>query len=738
MRPRRTLLARRLFRPLSLALHRAHRAALRRPRLVLLLAALAFAAALAAASRGRMALSIRDTVDASARSARWMAEMEQEFGAGHSILLLFSRPPPGQGRLGREDLAAIHALVAREQERNPELAGATTPWDARRARREDGRLRLVPVLEGDDPAGLAALAASPLGGLLTDREGRDAAVELVFRDSVRPGFYGRFDPRPIGALLERARTELARACPGLEVRLSGTAAFEWHALVAQRSITVLNAVVLLVILLAFRLLLGTWRSGILMALVVGWAGALVYGGLALAGMPVDILSTGLFLMLAVAAIEDFVFIGWERLRHGTQWRRAFRVLLFPGALTSLTTVVGFASLCTSELASIRRFGTFGAFGAALEWVATFLFLPALLRVAPRLRAFVDPARSLAPARADRMAGPRLPPRLALAALLVLPVAAWAALHLDFHDSPSDFFPAGHPYREAMRSTAGSRGWVGMVHVVFPEDASPRQVAEEARRLADVPGVAQVLDPGTMLADWTSGDHLAIFELAGDLTPAATGGLVGRSGRMRAAVFLADADIGTALGLRDAVLRAFPGGDGFPAGDVIAYAEFGEVVPRALLRSLGTCLVLVGLLIFLVYRSAGLGSGLRAVLASLFGPSVALCAVWLSGLHVNFVTAVFASVLVGLTGDNAVQFAAAAHGGTLQGAIRRRGGAAAMVAAVMSACALTFLGSAFVPPRRLGLLLAFGLLAAFVGDVWILRGLVGERRGAPPSPVDDGA
>jgi len=732
MRPRPTALARLALRPLSLALHRAHRTALGRPRTALLAAALLGALMAGAATRGRMVLSIRDMLDPDAPAARWLEEMDRTFGAGHSVVLFFSPADPG-GRLAREDLAAVREFVARERARNPALAAATTPWDARRAARVNGRLRLVPVLEGDAPEGLGALAATPLGGILTDRAGRDLAVELVLRDSPRPTFLGRFDPRPIGALLERAQAQVGAARPGLAIRLGGVAAFEWYALVAQRRITLLNAVVVALLLVLLRLLLGTWRSGVLLTLVISWAGAVVYGGMALSGMGVDILSAGLFLMLAVAAIEDFLFVSWERLAHGSSWRRAFRVQLLPGALTSLTTFIGFASLCTTDLALVRRFGLWGAIGAALEWVGTFLLLPALLQLAPRWRALVDPARALPHRLAERLVAPHLPRGLARAVLLLLPLAAWGAAHLDFTDSPYAFFPAGHPYRETAAYTERTRGWSGELRVVFPEDASPREVAAASRELAALPGVAQVLDPGTLLAGWTGGDPLALHELAADLAGAG-GGLTGEGGRMRATVLLSDVHLAAVIRIRDAVARRFPEGDGFPAGELVSYADFGAVVPRTLLVSLGTCLFLVGLLVALLYRALGLGWGVAPVLASALGPAAALVAIWATGLHVNAVTAAFASVLTGLTGDNAVQFACAARRGSLRSALARRGGAAALVTLVMALCALTFLGSSFAPPRRLGLLLAGGLVAALVGDVFVLRGLWGPE---PPGTREQG-
>jgi hypothetical protein len=435
----------------------------------------------------------------------------------------------------------------------------------------------------------------------------------------------------------------------------------------------------------------------------------------------------------VASIEDYLFLSWEQLARGARWRRAFRTLLLPGFLTSVTTVIGFASLCTADLAIVRRFGLWGATGAALEWVATFLVLPALLAVAPRLRGWTDRPRALPVPGAERLVRRHLPRAAAWAALAVLGAAAWGAGHLDYTDSPLAVFPEGHPYVEATAYSARTRGWVGEFHVVFPEDASMQEVAAFSRALAATPGVARVLDPASVLASFTGGDRLALFELAPDLQALAAGGggLTGRTGRLRAAVFVSDAHLATMISLRDAVLRRFPDGDGFPAGELVSYADFGEVVPRTLLHSLGSCLLLVGLVIALLYRAAGLGWGGRAALASAWGPAVALGIVWATGMHVNFLTCVFASVLVGLCGDNAVQFACGAGRGPLRAGIDRRAGAALLVALVMALCALTFLGSVFAPPRALGLLLAAGVSAALVGDVWILGALVG--RGTRPHP-----
>ena len=62
--------------------------------------------------------------------------------------------------------------------------------------------------------------------------------------------------------------------------------------------------------------------------------------------------------------------------------RALEELFVPLTLTAVTTTIGFASLATSSIASIRTFGTYTALGTALCWATALLVIPAVLLVAP--------------------------------------------------------------------------------------------------------------------------------------------------------------------------------------------------------------------------------------------------------------------------------------------------------------------------------------------------------------------
>jgi len=735
--PRHHPPSRRLLRWLAWQLHRLHGAALRRPRVTLLAAALLAAVAAAGLPRTKVHLSIRELADPALPSLAWSAQEEVSFGPEHQLLLFFSPKAP-RDRLEAADLAAIRAWVAAERARNPDILRVASPFTAVRSERDPatGRLRLVPALVADTPEALRALAAGPWGGLLTDRAGRDVAVDLTLRDTPGGSRYGRFDPAAVAPIEARCRAELLAARPGIDLRLTGTAAFDHFALLGLARFQVLNLAVVALLLVLMRLLFGTWRSGLLLVAVVAFAGLVVHGAMALSGVPMDLLSTGLFLMLSVAAVEDFVFLSHELLVHRTAWRPAFRRLLLPGFLTSTTTVIGFGSLCTSELQLVRAFGLWGAIGAALEWAATFLVLPAFLALAPRWRDWVAPRRALGAGAWTRLGAWRLPRPVALGALSTLALAALASTALTYADSPAGMFPRGHPFREALDYAEATRGWVGQLEVVFPEDAGFSDVDRVVAALRAEPAVARVVDPASLQRDLTGGDPLALFELAaereklGDAARAFTA----PDGRLRASVLLREADLLTLQGLRDRIAALFPAGDGFPAGDLVTYADVGAAVPRTLLQSLGTCLLLVGLLVAWLFHALGRPGALRAVAASCWGPAVVVVALAAFRLPINFVSVSFASVLVGLTGDNAVQFACAAGAGRapLARGMGRRAGAATLVAVLMGLCALTFLGSSFLPPRRLGLLLAGGLVAALLGDVLVLGALVRPRDDRQPT------
>jgi predicted RND superfamily exporter protein len=168
-----------------------------------------------------------------------------------------------------------------------------------------------------------------------------------------------------------------------------------------------------------------------------------------------------------------------------------------------------------------------------------------------------------------------------------------------------------------------------------------------------------------------------------------------------------------------------------AGASIVYAEFSSLVPTTLIESLGVSLVLVSLVLLWLTIAVGKVSVFPTVLLSSFWGTALMFVVMASfQIHVNFLTCIFASVLVGLTGDNAILFLLGSRRAHLSHGIGKFGNATIKCALTMIIASLVFLGSYFVPPRVFGVLLAGGFLASLIGDYWLLKGLVLNRESKP--------
>lgn len=733
MRTRISRIDRRIVRPLAHGLHRVHRATLRHPAVPVATAGLVIVSVSPLVSRMPVALSIRDAVDPRSRSVDEIERSDASFGESDSFLLLLRPGHPTDG-FGRDESSAIQEWID-DLRSDPEVLHVLSPLDLRRVGESGDSLRVEPRLTDLTASSLQTLRGSPWQGVLTDQECRDAAVEI----SLQPdrGRFGRYDPTVVDRIVTDARQRLGQPDGRIEVHAAGVAAFEAESVRGIRRFRLLNLGVVVVLLTLTRLALGTWRAGILLLVPVVTASAVVYGGMYLRGDPIDMLSTGLFLLLAVAAIEDFYFLSHLRSKTGSRWRAPFRRQLLPGMLTSLTTVLGFGSLLASDLAIVRRLGLWASTGAVVEWAATFLVLPSLLAVCPGARNWTDPARAVGTATLERLSSLHWPRPVGLALLAVLALGASGGFHLNFDDSPDRTFSRHSGYSAATRELRASRGWTGSFWIVAPPRAddpvddyeSEWVVLDDALRLLRTwPEVAAVLDPGAAVDDLTAGrrsrlDRLATLRSTGQTLDVA--GLAAPDGSLRARVFVRDVDLADVTTLRDFVRGLGERSGIYPAGELIAYSEFSQSVPRALLHSLVTCLVLVGAVLALAVRARGVPV-LPVLATAAWGPAFVLGVIAVLAVPVNFLTCVFAGVLVGLTGDNALQYVFARDRGSIAEGAAARGAASIRIALVMSACSLVFVGSAFVASRRLGLVLGLGLVASLVGDLWILRSLLRDR------------
>jgi predicted RND superfamily exporter protein len=720
-----------LLRGFSKTLLKVWRRSLRHARILTVFFALAIGFFLYQIPKLTTELRLYDIVDPKFQSTERLREMKRAFGDENSVLLLFSGD--NGGPLTSLQACRIRDWIDQAQNGSSAFAEETTsvlnPFRLKRPLLVAGKIEYSEVLppEACGPGLFSAkiFRDSPWGEIVTEPSGTDLGVQWSFRDTPGKSRYGKFDPAPIGALWKNLETELLAKTPGLQAYLGGKSSFQWYYQQALKKDVWLNLALILVLLLYFRLFYGTWRSGLILISIILGASLFTFGVMSLVGSPLDYLSNGLFLMMCVAAVEDFIFISYAQLRGArSSWRPSIRSLLIAGFFTSLTTIVGFWSLETADLAIIRRFGFWAGFASACEWGMTFFVLPILLKSFRVRRGWVAPEKAHFAESIGRISRVAFPKK-GLAVAFALFIGGLVGLgHLNFNDSPRENFGKNHPQRQAYDYLRRSRGWEGSIFVVFPNAFSREENEVALRRLASEPNVAHVESP-YHFPDYFEGGFSEADRRGMQIRLAISKGyqsFFSRQDTARAAVYLKSMDLADLTGTLDRIREVCAKTGCSAAGEGAVYAEYSKEVIGTLFKSFLASLVLVGAIVTalaVAFRS----EKKRGLLFSVFwSPAVVIGGLALFQIPMDFTNSIFASVLVGLTGDNAIQYLFASKRGKLADGIARQSGASVHVAIIAASASLLFFGLTLVPMKILGALLFFGFLIALAGDLWILNGI----------------
>lgn len=713
-----------MLRHLEQWLRSLHAWALCRPRRTLVLSSALIVFAALGLGRLTQVVSIRDQLDPGMASTRELRQMEDDFSGDPS--LVFTLEAQGDSFTAQE-LCRLRQTIGKLEAQYAEIRSLSSPFDIRRAKASAEALHYPALIEDvclGEPArrvALTGLAASPWGHLFVGPRERDLSFTVSLAPGPRTGTFGSFRPELVAAIIRSTTTAL----PG-RVHVTGTAAQEFYTMQGLAEAQWLNLLVFVILGLGFRYFFGTWRASLTYGLTIVPTGVLVYGLMGWAGHPVDPLSVCLFLMLAIASIEDFVFLSQEMAARPEAPLRAFEVLLLPSFMTSLTTVMAFGSLSFSSLESIRRFGAWAALGGAVEWLILFICLPALLRSFPRLSSWVRASRSSPMSWATRLLRknpPRLVARLALVAFVF---AIISVRNFNLAQTPTDVFPKDHPLQTSIDRILSERGWVASVGLVYSETASD-ELKVAARQTVQADPIVFRSESWPSVVSFVAGEATSplarsMIERELSITDVSRG-YRSRAGRERDVLYLRSSNTAEINRLRSSVEAQCPRRECWLTGEFVAFADFSQQLIETLFESLFASLLVVALIIgYTAWERGHLRLVPGFLLSSFFGPAIMLTVIYAFGLSVNFVTCVVASTLIGLTGDNALMFLLTEKG-NLSLAVEARGLAAVQTAIVMALCSLTFVFSYFEPPRMLGLLLATGFLFSVLGDVWLLKGLL---------------
>ncbi len=217
-------------------------------------------------------------------------------------------------------------------------------------------------------------------------------------------------------------------------------------------------------LIIFLLLLFFFRNAriIIAPMIVAVASVIwTMGLLILTGNTVHIMSSMIPIFLIPIAVLNSIHIisefhdEFQKYKHKkTTIRNTILKLFTPMLFTSLTTVVGFASLALTPIPPVRVFGIFVAFGIIVAWLLSITFNPAfaVLLSSKSLRNFGKSDESHRPLtialHAMRDFNRKHYKAVLVASAVIILIAAVGLKMIVVNDNPVKWFKSNHPLRVA--------------------------------------------------------------------------------------------------------------------------------------------------------------------------------------------------------------------------------------------------------------------------------------------------
>jgi predicted RND superfamily exporter protein len=502
----------------------------------------------------------------------------------------------------------------------------------------------------------------------------------------------------------------------------------------------LNIVIAIIIMISFRCFFGTWLSGFIFLATLVYSSLVLFSLMSLTGTPIDILNNCLVLLLTVSSLGDFAFLSHHLTYNATpgeHWIKSFRSIILPSFFTSLTTFLGFVSLCTSDINVIKRLGFWAGLSGAIEWLVVMILLPPFLKVFLKNKSWVNKEKTINFLPIKYLGQITLPKKWSMFGVSLILLLPFTFHHILISDIPSNLFKKDNPFRQGIQYLAETRGFKGDISLVFNDKNNIDFNNKIIKSLSTYSNIQRIENPYDIksffiegLADGRHDDQKKL--VLDSLKETNQYQRFFSNQRARAIIYLKEIEMKDINQMRILVKRNLcPNNECSLSGALVAYADFSQQVPNTLLDSFVLSLGLVFIVILiLAYYTGNISRFIPLFTTSFWGVAITLILMAAIQVRVNFVTCVVVSILVGMTGDNTIQYILSAmddesenKNQNLKLGIELRSGGSLITTFIMMTCSLIFLFYYFEPPRVFGLLLFFGFFASLAGDLWLLKGLL---------------
>lgn len=697
---------------------------------VIVITAITFIITSAGVNKLQFLLSIDDLIDPDFQTYTSLKQVNSEFKDKNTVLLSIESKEP----FSKPFLCDLQGWILKTAEHRTDLAQIQTTFGIRQAVMTKNQFRMNSFLDLDclnaDPetekiqSAFQKIQQSPWKSILTSNDGYTLTINFIVFDPEDKKF-GSIDVNVVPELQKSFENEFISTHvkdKKYEVYWGGITTYQSYLRLAFDQTQMLNGLMFILSLIIFRVFLGSWKSGLIFNFTIFISMGITFGVMGFLGIPVDVLTNSTGLMMVVGCLEDFIFVVFGMMRFNWSLRKSLRRFMLPSLFTSLTTAIGFASLVTSDLSIIRRFGLISAFAAMLEWSLVYLFLPALLK---KFRWFRD-VKCTSPKVSLKFTQKNIIPRwLAIALCVPIVVPFILSDHLTIKDSPASFFFKDHIVLKTTDHFQKTRGWITEVSVTFNPVNSDDANRELLSKIRKINFIERVEDSYTNNDYLTEGldrpDKRAVLDIVENSLY--SNRLVSREGLHRAQLFLNSMEMDDIKVIIDSFNEICKGDRCTLVGSLISYNEFSIKILNTLFSSLGLSIFLVILLLISIRQNIPWPETISLVVSSIWGPLILLTLFIVFKIPLSFVSCICASLLEGLAGDNAIQFIFSHRKGSLDQSVDALSEASLVVTLGMMILISVFFFSAIASLAILGIYILFGLVLAFFGDVWILKGLL---------------
>lgn len=503
------------------------------------------------------------------------------------------------------------------------------------------------------------------GASLTEHEGtRYAAFRLLLTEDAAFGSV-------ISAVTDRFESA------GLPVTISGEPYLEAEIFnYILRIIITIPPIAILLMLIVFRLRIGSFRATVLSMVPAIVGAVLTLGVMGWIQGSVSIVSALVPIFVIVLGSADGLHITshvMDSLKNGDDNREAvtktLRAVGVPVVMTTVTTMTGFLSLLVINSRAIQELGVAAALGILIAGVATWITLPTILLHQKPLA--VKSARTQRNLIADGLSRLRGWPSVVIAAALVAAFIP-GALSLRANLSMIDVYKPGTSVRQSIDKAADVLGGSIPVYVVFPaEEELVPELADAVLRLQDQAKSAGLAGQslsayGIVRNLWESisgnvgyPDSLVIAKTMITRIRLSNRGFMdtffAEDGTGRAVFFLRDLDGTTLQEFQDLAARVSreTGIQLQPVGTAFVMKEMNDQIIPQQLASLGLAAAMIFLLTALTHRSILLGlastTPIIITLVTLYG------VMGYARIDLSIITGIMSGLTIGVGIDYAIHY-----------------------------------------------------------------------------------